>query len=410
MHCTVELPFECTQHLLSFLELEDCLRFGAASSTILQQTLPNLLGRRNRMKDRYAIVTNEYKAVKPPSPTSTITQDIASVSQEHPSPKEFGLLTDLQQVHSKENLLLFPTVQDRIERLAAKMPPLHSLAGTVVELRDSLRLDLANKQGTNEAGRAGSAPSASNKDELVALLRQITLPLKLHAQILRQALRSPDNNNNVCPLHEYVGDVLCVTYLLSSSDSTHSCSCAEGSPTQLSVATDAHPAADTNSYASWVLLHSGILRTKLFSESERTTLGIPEFEGVQHNTNTSTSTGRLSWMAALYHRRTSAWSLSTDRFRNDAFMASELTLVYDEFGPLGPSFRGRDVVRIRQVSAQCLLAYYSCPPVPRQQQQQQQQGDRGAAGRVALEWICLAHEQASRTRPMTVREPVIRFS
>jgi len=402
MNCTVELPFECTQHLLSFLELEDCLRFGAASSTILQQTLPNLLGRRNRMKDRYAIVTNEYKAVTPPSPTSTITQDIiASVSQEHPSPKEFGLLTDLQQIHSKENLLLFPTVQDRVERLAAKMPPLHSLAGTVVELRDSLRLDLANTKVTNEAGRAGLAPAASRKDELVALLRQITLPLKLHAQILRQALRSPENNNHACPLHEYVGDVLTVTYLLSSSDSTHSCSCAEGSPTQQSVATDAHPAAYTNSYASWVLLHSGILRTKLFSESERTTLGIPEFEGVQHNTSTSTSTGRL------YHRRTSAWSLSTDRFRNDAFMASELTLVYDEFGPLGPSFRGRDVVRIRQVSAQCLLAYYSCPPVPRQQQQQ---GDRGAAGRVALEWMCLAHEQAFRTRPMTVREPVIRFS
>ena len=64
-----------------------------------------------------------------------------------------------------------------------------------------------------------------------------------------------------------------------------------------------------------------------------------------------------------------------------------LTLIYDEFAPLGPQFRGRDIVQIRDVSASSMTT--------------------GAAA--ALDWIQVAHEQATKTYPMTVRPPEIRF-
>jgi len=387
MNCETELPTECTQHVLSFLTIQDCVRLGSASSSTLQEVLPNLLQRRNRMKIPYAIVK---QPVAPPSSPTSAMQDfgsstISSTSSTttaaetlSPSSNEFGLLSDLQQVHPKEDLVIFPTVQDQVEELAIKMPLQHSHSGTVVALRNSLRLDLANDMA--EAARSG-APKAS----LIALLINVVSPLKLHAQVLGHALRDPSTTRR--PLHEYVGDVLAVTYLLNN-DSTQFCSSVEGSPTQF------HTGAPCSSYASWILLHSGILRTKQFSEEQRNVLGIPDYHAVHPATSDAT---RLTLTAQLYKKRMTSWSVPMDRFRDEGFRESELTLVYDDFGPLGPSFRGRDVVRIRSISAQCLLAYFSSP------------AQHGEAARVAVDWMCLAHAQATKTRPMTVRTPVIRL-
>lgn len=377
-----EIPAECSQHVFSFLAIQDCARLGLACSATLREVLPNLCRRRNRMKTPYAIVNHQQAELrKPPlSPTSPI-QDIEMFKACPPSSQEFGPLTDLQQINSLENLLVFPTVQDLVEQLAVKMPLEHSQARAVAELCNSLRLDLS---GDIAAVEGSDYPKTS----LIALFVKVMCPLKLHAQIVKHALRQSGQNDhsNGCPLHEYVGDVLIVTYLLSNG-STQFCSSVEGSPTQFCSGAE-------SSYASWVLLHSGILRTKQFSEEQRCLLGIPDFNILQLLTS---ETSRLSLSAQLYHQRMTAWSVSMDCFREEIFQESELTLVYDDFGPLGPSFRGRDVVRIRPISAQCMLAYFSSPT------------QRGEAALFAVDWMCLAHSQASKTRPMTVRVPEIRF-
>jgi len=376
---SVELPSVCTENVLEYLDLKDCLQLGGTSSGSLQNVIPNLLKRRNRMVEPYAMVKTTTPKAPPSSPTSTLKFDNAHL----PSSDEFGLLSELKRIHPEENLLVFPTVQQRAEELAEKIPSAHSQSHSVVELRNSLRLNLS--KDIAEASRS-DAPKAA----LLALLIKVVCPLRLHAQILKHALYSRPNNMGAregCPLPEYVGDVLAVAYLLNA-DSTHYCSSVEGSPTHFHI-------GNNNSYVSWVLIEAAILRTKVFSEEQRTVLGIPEFEPTRLSLDGEPT--RLSLAAELYRQRTSAWSVPMDRFRSEAFMSSELTLVYDDFGPLGPSFRGRDVVRIRQISAQCMLAYLSSPIF-------------GEAGRVATEWMCLAHEQAYKTRPMTVREPVVRFS
>ena len=377
-----KIPAECSQHVLSFLAIQDCARLGLASSATLRIVLPNLFRRRNRMKTPYAIVKHHQTELETPplSPTSSM-QDIETMNPFPASLQEFGLLTTLQQTYSTENLLVFPTVQDLVEQLAVKMPLEHSQASAVAELCSSLRLDLS---GDIAAVERSDSPNAS----LIALLVKVMCPLKLHAQILKHALRSSQHDNsNCCPLHEYVGDVLTVTYLLRNG-STHYCSSVEGSPTQFYNGAE-------SSYASWVLLHSGILRTKQFSEEHRFLLGIPDFN-ILHLLKNETS--RLSLSAQLYHQRMTAWSVPMDCFREESFRESELTLVYDDFGPLGPSFRGRDVVRIRPISAQCMLAYLSSPT------------QHGEAARIAVDWMCLAHSQASKSRPMTVRVPEIRYA
>lgn len=392
-----ELPTECSQHVLSFLTIQDCVRLGSASSAALQQVLPNLLERRNRMKIPYAIVKEPTIPTAPPSSPTSAMQDFGFFSKSAnvadpllPKSNEFGLLSDLQRVHPKEDLLVFPTVQDQVEELAIKMPSEHTHSCSVVALRNSLRLDLANAM-------AEAAHSDAPKASLVALLAEILTPLKLHAEVLKHALHHPvvwprpnttaSQGSSSRPLHEYVGDVLAVTYLLNN-DSTQFCSSVEGSPSQFRTG------APNSSYASWVLLHSGILRTKQFSEEQRKVLGIPDYHAVHCTKSDAT---RLTLTAQLYKQRMASWSVPMDRFRDEAFRGSELTLVYDDFGPLGPSFRGRDVVRIRQISAQCLLAYFSSP------------SQHGEAARVAVDWMCLAHSQATKTRPMTVRTPEIRL-
>ena len=79
-------------------------------------------------------------------------------------------------------------------------------------------------------------------------------------------------------------------------------------------------------------LHSSILRVKSFTTAQRHRLGIPEFSG-------------LSEM------------VPNDHYINDAFLSSEMTLIFREFGPLGPAFRGRDIVRMHEIPAQRLFAF-----------------------------------------------------
>lgn len=121
-------------------------------------------------------------------------------------------------------------------------------------------------------------------------------------------------------------------------------------------------------------LHSSILRLKPFTRDERARLGIPEF-------------GRVSEL------------LPNDCYINDWFMSSEMSLVFSEFGPLGATFRQRDLVQVREIPARRLFAFLIT----------HENHLRGETTRSALEWLCNVHEEARKRRPMTVREPVVRL-
>jgi hypothetical protein len=82
---------------------------------------------------------------------------------------------------------------------------------------------------------------------------------------------------------------------------------------------------------------------------------------------------------------------------------SVLTLVYDDFAPLMlglPHFRGRDIVRMLDVSAALMMMNDEDPS---------SSSSSTSSLAVIREWIVSAHEQALSHRPMTVRPPEVRF-
>ena len=121
-------------------------------------------------------------------------------------------------------------------------------------------------------------------------------------------------------------------------------------------------------------MHSSILRTKTFSEEQRERLGIPD-----------DSFCRISEM------------LPNDCYINERFMSSEMRLACYDFGPFGGHFRGRDVVRVREISARCLMAFFVTDNVHIQ----------GETARNAMEWLFLMNQETRKARPMTVRPPMI---
>lgn len=338
---------------------------------------------------------------------------------------KLGLFDELQRDNPDlDDVTVFPTVQDRAEQLASEIPAMYPLKKTVQELCESLRAT----DGDCELPRSPN-PTPRN---MIDLLRQTVRPLKLHAEVLNAALRSGGCDVGCTELHQYIGDVLCVAYLLydcdDSGSSNNNCSFAEGSPTPYRLA-ESIRRSPPSCYRSWVLMHASILRTQQFSDRERSLLGIhglqspPEADLEFHAT-------MASFEAQIYSKSRSSgsgmpqsagWTMPMDSYRTETFLQSEMVLVYDDFGPLGPSFRGRDVVRVRDLSAQSMLACFTSSNVAAAAAATvstaaeaiavttDDAGRGDARRREALAWMCVAHEQAFQARPVSVRTPVVRF-
>ena len=80
-------------------------------------------------------------------------------------------------------------------------------------------------------------------------------------------------------------------------------------------------------------------------------------------------------------------------------MSSELMLVLDTFGPLGSSFRMRDIVHTYELSAHCLLTFYNSIENMDDDHDDNIERSyiaRGHAGDISTEWIMLTHEEARK--------------
>jgi hypothetical protein len=449
------LPSECTQHILSFLALRDCLRFTATNTTALQEGLPTLWQRRRRLTQPYAValVPNTNTAAEHSSDndlpyTDAADAAAATMGQFEPTPHRqyqhhqhynmeiagitehqyvarVGLREDLLRTHPSlselKDMIAFPTVYDRIVDLQSLMTrlPQHALQSAVRELCKALSQDhchneyhhlvaivTATAATTTDCTNPKTAHETLSKPNLkrtsveilIQTLRLIVAPLKLHHHILHTILFTP-HDGGCFSLADYIGDVWCVAHLWFDND--RNCSFCEGTPSMLTVG-ESLSRAPSLRYRSWVLLHANILRNMPWTDRERARLGLAGI-WAQWDDDESTSTKHgntsLAAMADLYHRMASTWTMPLDCCRTDKFMNSSMVLIYDDFGPLGPSFRGRDLVRVRDVTAPAMLSgYYSCLR------------RNGNSRHDALEWLCVAHEQAIKSRPMSVRSPIVRIT
>jgi len=366
---TEDFPPECSLHIFSYLGLKDTLTFGEASMSCLKEVLPDLNHRRKRMKQRYAY-WRDWKATKGPEARTMIVWngDVGEEYHEH---------DHVPSVTSR--WVALPTVQERAEQLCHRIPESHPLHELVDELRKELLRDVDSSQLV-------SSPLCFAL--LLTLHRLVVRPLKLYSLILCRVVYSDplsksceggtpiiSNSSTVtASLDQYMGDVMALTYLIQFSD----LGIVEGGPTNASCARQIHRSMTlepVSCYRAWVYMHSSILRVKKFTKAQRKRLGIPE--------------GLCKVSEMIPH----------DCYVDERFMSSEMILAFYEFGRLGPAFRGRDVVEVREMPARSLFAFFVTDNVHFQ----------GETTRSALEWLCLLHEQTRKVRPMTVSPPVIRF-
>lgn len=300
-----QLPPECKGHILSFLPLRDVLCVASTSKSALRESLPDLYRRREYLKLDLAYCPNSGQRTH----SSRVSH--------------FGTWQVMTARHPDVDWRRIPSVYVRVCDLHKHIPSGHPMVNTIGHLKD----DLASTVSTDSF-----AETPLSFTHIFHVYRKLLHSQKLLAATLRHVIHSnPTEKNSTVNLDLYMGDVLCVAYLMfnqSSLDGVH------GWSSNHSAMYDVRQfAAKKSCYLSWVYLHSSILRTKKFSVTQRRRLGVPEFAG-------------LSEMV-----------LNDDHYVSDSFLASEMTLVYREFGPLGPAFRGRDIVRFREIPARGLFAY-----------------------------------------------------
>jgi hypothetical protein len=340
------LPSECFGHICSFLELKDCLSYGASSLSTTHQLFPELCRRRRMMKKRFAYL-RDWKSIR----------GIES--------NKIGIWDEVQEKYPNTKWVSMPTVQEHVNELYRRMPSSHALYDMTAELHNEL----------NSADCDEDVLHRNNItfQDLFPVHQQIMRAHQLHSKILFDAMDSnPLNGSNGTSLDQYMGDVFTVAYLVNHS----TLGLVEGSPTNATFANiirDEKP--DSLGYKSWVFMHSSILRIKPFSSDQRDRLRIPDLCKVSE-------------------------FLPNNCYLNEWFLSSKMTVVLDDFGPLGPVFRGRDVRRLRNIHARRLFAFF----ISNDNTQELSETTRSA-----LDWLCLVHEEARKTRPMTVRIPVVRF-
>jgi hypothetical protein len=336
------------------------------------------------------------------------------------------------QLKKDDIIFEFPTLPQRVAQLVVRMPCSHPMYASVMQLHHALANEngrQSNRNGmvheidqNNDFNNSETHTRCANTSYLIQLLQQYVLPLKLHAKILfNTVLSNHCYDTNTTTLHNYVGDVLCVTYLLYDFDTP---TYAEHSVTVQWLTSKLRLYAPT-CYQSWVLIHASILRTKPFTSKQRNRIGLS-----LRTSASSPCTSCFQYIDSIYEQLNLdgiiqaskllfGWWHATGiiQVRTDQFVKSEMCIIYDDFGPLGPnnSFRGRDIVRVRDITAdtmtECLLLYHptSAASAAAAAISTTNVAVTSSTIREAIEWICIVHEQANKSRPMSVRIPMIRF-
>lgn len=272
----------------------------------------------------------------------------------------FGLWETMTVNHPTIDWIYIPSLQNRVGEVCKNIPAGHPMANTIHDLYK----DLAQNTAFGK-----SVANAYGFTAIFEYYKRFTRVLKMHSAILNYLLHSDQMRKDFSVnLDQYIGDVLCIAYLIHQNQEPLATKCPFDCDWDQWT-------AQKRCYLSWVVLHSNILRVKSFASSERERLGNPKFYG-------------LSEVVPL------------NSYMNDLFLSSKMTLVYREFGPLGPAFRGRDTVGLRELSAGALANFMF------------NSHDRGVMEERAMnafEWLCLVHEQSRKARPMTVRPPQMRL-
>jgi hypothetical protein len=464
------LPLDCWNVILSFLNMKDCLMFGCASKITLRDVQEDLQRRQKRMIQSFAYYDGcgDEKGHCQGDDEEDDDQSMETAVKEWKLVGPVNLSdrdTKKRQTQHGKILHLFPTVRDQVEVLFRNISLSHPLAGSVRDLRNEL-LDPSRSSslGVDRAMRDEEDDNAF----FVALSSMIKLTRshRMHAYILKRAMesspthwergysgarshyRQPSNSSNVgggniltVTLERYLGDVLIVYCLMghvaagivdspiSETDWMNSVlqdlqrQGRQQQPQQgLSIAACnsfrlvTTPA--TTLYRAWILLHSTLLRTAAFTGDQQMLLNIATIVQDKANGNDITTATTSSALLRPHKPFAGCRKFKYIQLLRTMDSLEPIRITFNDFGRLGPTFRGRDLIQSHTVDANSCLdaivafeqltkddAIYDCdrplnsiPPFLRSWIL----GDSST-------WIWLKemHTEGAKVRPLTVTPPLV---
>jgi hypothetical protein len=274
------VPSDCLDAILAFLPLKSVVLLGSTSSEFLSDIQPDL--RRRRL---------------------CFTQTFCYDSLSSETPVKAHTLASVRGGSSGANVVdihLLPTVRDRIDSLWHMIPPSHPCSSQVKALKDAISTILPRENGVTGSSSIDEQQPA-DVESLLKEHRSNTQCHKLHASVLNEVINcepvvssSTDEEGNLSvTLERYIGDILCVFFLMGHSAS----GIVEASPAEATwmddIVNDLHVAADelsddpiaggikhtspvkpTSWYRAWIFVHSSLLRVAPFTWNHQMRLGI----------------------------------------------------------------------------------------------------------------------------------------
>ena len=424
------VPIDCLQGIISFLPIRECLAFGSTSIKNLVEIQPELRLRRKRFTQTF--VYNSL--IEYPKACGPI--DLAT----------------MWKTKGNRDIHLLPTVRDRIESLHKILPNSHPQATSVLDLLQTIR-DIHKDDTQHKRKDLPHRPLLKlGFQSAFHAFKKLILSHKRHAILLAQSIQSDpghcdrgyrhgisgeshskDGSILTVTLERYVGDVLCAFYLMGHS----AANIIEGGPSenhwmdaieaelpclttsQLDEFEPQTPLGVTAStwYRCWIFVQSSLLRIAHFTWGQQIRLGI-----ASPMPTSSSSQGILDVAEGSLLRPHKPFAgrekSSFMRRLTQVTNFRPLRVTFNDFGPLGPSFRGRDLIQshtIYPATAMGVIIYFD--GLNPEEYAKYTQGpiptflpflrNWSASQDAVIQWLLELHTESSKTRPMTVAPPLV---
>ena len=391
------LPSDCKIHICSFLSLSECIfSYGLVCKETLFDVIPALVQRRVQFEEDCKSGTSDPKrnTVFLSIPKNRISCLFFSLPREHPS-------------------------RDTVHKLYSDLNDSNGFKK--MEIRNKSKLDLQTTLNL--------ISKALNSHKLHCLL----LTNIVAKGILRQKKNSIMSAcmDMAASLDTYVGDVMIAAMLIPNLENVEGgIICDDESFHRIKTETDwiryilqcikMHPMSAQNWYLAWVLIHSSIIRMLPTTPSQRQNLGM-KFNSYPNSSLTNIVKENMkdpcTFSALTYQSpRVRSELLRIMKLLRDIHGSCSPCFNIRDFGPLGPSFRGRDRLRFIHVhvGVACtvlinLIYYFNDLCRDHNEQNHSISSDYQMRLHMDLEWLYDVHKQTFQSRPMNVSASTVRF-
>lgn len=438
------LPPDSRHHVLDYLSLRDCLLYSQVSRQCLLDVVPGLKRRRSRQFcQRHAYQLLDPCRLVPVRDIAAFTSPTRDLLE-----SDHGCL--LQEINGDEKQwYIVPSIAERIQALYRALPPSHPSNEDVRQLL----LDLQHEPSL----LSDDGITTSHFGTCLEELRSISKAHRLHDFILSEATISSSpppadtgfaanatsemraGSSLTTTLEQYIGDVLIAYYCMGHSIA----GIVEGPTTHRRWTLDLlHPRRQEivegplHWYRRWVYLHSTILRTFPMTRQqlESYKLASPP-SGIQGRTEPrkteyihphycflGTGTPVVGETTAVVSDLIVPIANNSSSQRSKYIHKTR----WNQFGPLGPAFRGRDRVQTHSISPGLLVNRLHNPCFGHSPTWLLLAEGRhfisdspamtcwfapfteAADGMDKLtRWIAILPRECSKNRPMTVQPPIV---